>query len=52
MKKTDYAKLFKQRSDGRYIGKYKDNAGTWHSLSDKDPEHLLKKIESAKNHAR
>lgn len=48
MKKTDYAKLFKQRSDGRYIGKYKDDSGAWHSLSDKDPERLFEKIEKAK----
>ena len=48
MKKTDYAKLFPQRADGRYIGKYKDETGAWHSLSDKDPERLYEKIENAK----
>ncbi len=48
MKKSDYAKLFKQRADGRYIGNYKDSAGKWHSLSDRDPEKLFEKIEDAK----
>jgi integrase len=44
----NYAKLFKKRADGRYIGNYKDAAGKWHSLSDKDPEQLFRKIEDAK----
>ena len=48
MKKQDYAKLFRQREDGRYIGKYKDENGKWHSLSDKDPERLYEKLENAK----
>lgn len=48
MKKQDYAKLFRQRTDGRYIGKYKDLSGKWHSISDKDPERLYEKIENAK----
>ena len=48
MKKSDYAKLFKQRSDGRYIGNYKDENGTWRSLSAKDPEDLFHKLENAK----
>lgn len=48
MKKQDYAKMFRQREDGRYIGKYKDGNGKWHSLSDKDPERLFEKLENAK----
>lgn len=48
MKKSDYAKLFKQRADGRYIGNYKDENGEWRSLSSKDPEVLFQKLEDAK----
>ena len=48
MKKADYAKLFKQRSDGRYIGNYKDESGAWRSLTAKDPEVLFEKLENAK----
>lgn len=48
MKKVNYAKLFTLRKDGRYQGKYKDAAGKWHSLSDRDPEALFYKIEEAK----
>ena len=48
MKKSDYAKLFKQRSDGRYIGNYKDENGVWRSLTAKDPEVLFEKLENAK----
>ena len=48
MKKSDYAKLFKQRADGRYIGNYKDESGAWRSLSSKDPEVLFHKLEDAK----
>ena len=48
MKRSDYAKLFKQRADGRYIGNYKDENGAWRSLSSKDPEALFNKIENAK----
>ena len=48
MKRSDYAKLFKQRADGRYIGNYKDENGAWRSLSSEDPEALFNKIENAK----
>ena len=48
MKKSDYAKLFTRRKDGRYQTNYKDASGKWHTLSDKDPEMLHKKLENAK----
>jgi len=48
MKKSDYAKLFTLRKDGRYQGNYKDASGKWHTLTDKDPERLLKKLDDAK----
>ena len=48
MKKTDYAKLFTLRKDGRYQGNYKDPSGKWHTLTDRDPEELFYKIEEAK----
>lgn len=48
MKKTNYAALFKQRSDGRYIANYKDENGAWRSLTSKDPEVLFEKLENAK----
>lgn len=48
MKKTDYAKLFILRKDGRYQGRYKDSKGNWHTIADKDPEALFYRIEGAK----
>ena len=48
MKKQDYAKLFPQRADGRYIGKYKDENGVWRSLTSKDPQQLFERLENAK----
>lgn len=48
MKKTDYAKLFTIRKDGRYQGNYKDAAGKWRAIADKDPEKLFYKLEEAK----
>lgn len=48
MKKTDYAKLFIKRKDGRYQTNYKDLSGKWHTISDKDPERLYEKLEEAK----
>ena len=48
MKKSDYAKLFCQKADGRYQTKYKDADGKWHTLSAKDPEQLFEKLENAK----
>lgn len=51
MKKTDYAKLFTLRKDGRYQGSYKDTAGKWHYVCDKDPEVLYYKLEEKKKPA-
>ena len=48
MKKSDYAKMFRQRADGRYQTKYKDLSGKWHTISGTDPEALFRKLESAK----
>ena len=48
MKKTDYAKMFTLRSDGRYQGTYRDEDGKYHKLCDKDPERLYKRLENAK----
>jgi integrase len=48
VKKSDYAKLFTLRKDGRYQTNYKDVAGKWHTLSDRDPERLYEKLEDAK----
>lgn len=44
----NYKKLFPQKADGRYQTKYKDASGKWHTISDKDPERLFKRVEEAK----
>lgn len=44
----NYSKLFNQRKDGLWQGKYKDANGKWHTLTAKDPEVLFNKIENAK----
>lgn len=49
MRKSDYAKLYTLRSDGRYQGKYKDSKGKWHSVCDTDPERLFKRIAEKEN---
>ena len=48
MKKSDYAKLYTLRSDGRYQGCYYDDLGNRHFVCDRDPEALHKKIEAKK----
>ena len=40
MKQIEYSKLYPQRKDGRYQANYKDDAGVWHTLADRDPERL------------
>lgn len=52
MKKSDYAKLFTLRSDGRYQGAYKDSSGKWHYVCSKDPEALFYKLEEKKKPTR
>jgi integrase len=47
-KKIKYADMFTQRSDGRYQVKYTDEAGKRHTLYDKDPEQLFRKLQQAK----
>ena len=49
MKKSDYAKLFTRRKDGRYQTSYTDESGKRHYLYDKDPEVLYHKKEEAEN---
>lgn len=39
-KKTDYAKLYTLRSDGRYQGYWRDENGKRHCVNDRDPERL------------
>jgi len=43
-KKVDYAALYTQRSDGRYMGYYRDYAGKRHAAYDRDPEALHRKL--------
>lgn len=52
MKKTDYAKLYTLRSDGRYQGSYRDEAGKYHYVCDRDPERLHEKLEEKRNPTR
>lgn len=52
MKKTDYAKLYTLRSDGRYQGSYRDEAGKYHYVCDRDPEKLHAKLEEKRNPTR
>lgn len=42
---VNYAKMFVLRSDGRYQGKYKDSAGKWHTMCDRDPKRLYERLE-------
>ena len=44
MKKIDYSTMFTLRSDGRYMGYYKDADGNRHALYDRDPKALYAKI--------
>ena len=44
----NYSKLFTLRKDGSYQGKYKDSDGKWHTVCDKDPEKLFRRIEELK----
>lgn len=46
-KKIDYASLYTLRSDGRYMGYWRDAQGKRHAVYDRDPESLHKKIEAA-----
>lgn len=46
-KKIDYASLYTLRSDGRYMGYWRDVQGRRHAVYDRDPESLHKKIEAA-----
>lgn len=43
-KKIDYASLYTKRADGRFQGYYKDAGGKRHTVCDKDPEALFRKI--------
>lgn len=42
---VNYAKLYTLRSDGRYQGYYRDSDGKRHSVCDRDPEKLYRKLE-------
>lgn len=46
-KKIDYASMYTLRSDGRYMGYWRDNKGTRHAIYDRDPERLYGKIQDA-----
>lgn len=43
-KQLDYASLFTLRSDGRYMGYWKDQSGKRHAIYDRDPARLYEKI--------
>ena len=43
-KKIDYASLYTKRKDGRYQGDYYDRAGKRHSVCDKDPAKLFRRL--------
>ena len=43
-KKPNYAALYTLRADGRYQGYYRDADGKRHSICDRDPEELHRKI--------
>lgn len=43
-KKIDYAKLFAQRADGRFVAKVKGKDGQWKQISSKDPEELWHRV--------
>lgn len=52
VKKSDYAKLYTLRSDGRYQGSYRDADGKYHYVCDRDPERLHEKLEEKRNPTR
>lgn len=45
MPKINYAKLYTLRSDGRYQGYWRDERGVRHTVCDRDPERLHRRIE-------
>lgn len=45
MKKRKYAELYTLRSDGRYQGYYRDRDGKRHTVCDRDPEELHRKLQ-------
>ena len=47
-KKINYAAMFTQRKDGRYMATYTDATGR-HSIYDRDPEKLYHKLQAATN---
>lgn len=47
-KKINYAAMFTQRKDGRYMATYTDATGR-HSIYDRDPEKLYRKLQAATN---
>ena len=51
MKKSKYAELYTLRSDGRYQGDYRDADGKRHSVCDRDPERLFRRIQEKKQEA-
>ena len=44
MRKSKFADLYTLRSDGRYQGYYRDAEGKRHTVCDRDPEQLLRKL--------
>lgn len=43
---VSYAKMFTLRQDGRYQTKYKDSAGKWHTICDRDPKRLYDRLQT------
>ena len=44
-KKINYSTMFGKRKDGRYQGTWKDSDGKHHTICDRDPERLYKRIQ-------
>lgn len=51
MKRIDYSKLYTLRSDGRYMGYYRDATGKRKALYDRDPRALYEKLAAANERA-
>lgn len=46
MKKLDYASLFTLRTDGRFMYRWTDGQGKRHTIYDRNPEALFRKVEA------
>ena len=50
MNRIDYASMFTQRKDGRFMGYWRDFTGKRHSVYDTDPERLYDRIKKYEEH--